>query len=95
MGSLNILNVGSGDISLQFNNDDEAETQRAKKMITEMLERGYAVLVDVDGELRPVRRFDPEHGLYIIQDAPKRKGKTRSVPMTETKATAIGRSAGG
>lgn len=100
-GSLDILNVGSGHVSLQFDTEDSDEAKRAKKIIADMLQRGYAVFVDVDGELRPVRRFDPEHGLYIIADVPpgpKRARKsepTRSVPMTQAKATGVGRTAGG
>lgn len=129
-GSLSILNVGAGDIKIEFNTASISETIRAKRIITDMLRRGYALLVEVerDGERawERVQQFDEKRSEYIIADfdaelaqevdrqseaaelrrthaveppvadppAPTRRGYKR-VPMAKTKATAVGRSAGG
>lgn len=67
-GTLEILNVGSGHLTLTFNKDDRPEIERAKRIVTDMLARGYAIFVQVGEELRPVRRFDPKTATYYITD---------------------------
>lgn len=75
IGELGILNVGAGDTKLTFDKSNPAERARAAKIVTEMLQRGYSILVQVDkkdGE--PVylraKRFDPETCEYIISGGP-------------------------
>ena len=144
-GCLEILNIQGGDTKIVFDNNNVAEVIRAKRIITDMLRRGYALIVEVDrdGEKRyeRVQEFDETKGEYIIadldlvasdpeeasdtvvdelsrSDATARlsgatednklckcgrpahhrgacKGPRKSLPMESTKATAIGRSAGG
>ena len=118
-GSLDILNVGSGHLTLTFGPDDPVEVDRTKRMITDMLRRGYAIFVEVEGVLRRAEEFDPVRGHYVVGDVPvKTTGslqgtgepsvvdrdqagqatktvKHRRVSMTSTRATAVGRSAGG
>jgi hypothetical protein len=134
-GELSILNVGDGDTKITFDKRNVGETIRAKRIITDMLRRGYALVVEVErkGEkaYERVQAFDEKTGEYIIADLdpvkaeetindPKLKpsaaesglcdcgrqahhrgackGKrhgTSRLPMATTKATGIGRSAGG
>lgn len=72
MGSLQILNVGEGDVRIEFDRSDVAEAVRAKRIIHDMLRRGYALLVEVerDGEKRfeRAKAFDELTGSYVIAD---------------------------
>lgn len=69
-GSVAILNVGDGDTKLSFNSKDPAETLRAKRIIRDMLKRGYLLLVDVEGngEYSRALDFDEKTSEYIIAD---------------------------
>ncbi len=67
-GTVEILSVGEGDIKLSFNSSDPADTIRAQRIVTDMLKRGYALLIEVDGRFQRVQQFDAEHNEYIIAD---------------------------
>lgn len=71
-GVVGILNVGAGDTKLTFDKSNPAECIRSARIVTDMLRRGYALLVETgDGEnraYRRVERFDPERCEYIIAD---------------------------
>ena len=71
-GTVGILNVGAGDISLSFDTTNPAERIRASRIVKDMLRRGYALLVEVerDGEKRFERAidFDENNARYIIAD---------------------------
>ena len=68
MGSLHVLNVSGGDVTLSFNRQDVVEAIRAKRIVTDMLRRGYALLVEVDGAYQRIQHFDEAHGVYVIAD---------------------------
>jgi len=69
MGTLNCLSVNDGDIEISFDNQNAAECIRAKRMITDMLKRGYALLVkQEDGTYTRVLEFDEKHGTYLVAD---------------------------
>jgi hypothetical protein len=87
---IDILNTGYGDFELRFDPDSPADVQRAKETITDMLKRGYAIFVEHNGKTQRVRKFDPDKNVYIIGSTP-----AEEIPIAETKATAVGRSAGG
>jgi hypothetical protein len=140
-GVLEILNVQGGDVKITFDKANPAETIRTKRIIEDMLRRGYALVVEVEREGKTayerVQAFDSEKGEYIIADfdsfaaakadAASAEGAvevlgasaestgelcacgrplrhrgacrgpraTRHLAMENTKATGIGRSAGG
>lgn len=110
-GSLSVLNVGAGDIEITFNAYNSAEATKAIKMLLEMRDRGYAILVrDVEtGEYRRAVDIDVTRGRYILmlpEDAAippdaevvaKKRGRPKkvSVPVSGRSATAVARSAGG
>ena len=135
---LEILNAGAGHLKVSFAKGDPVERERARRLVTDMLKAGYAIFVEVKGQLRPVRKFDPKTDEYLIDQvgalpealpekleerlraeealanlkAPsnctcgrplhhrgrckgKKVGPYARVPMTSTRATAVGRTAGG
>ncbi len=66
-GSLCVLNVGAGDIEVRFNPHDAAEAAKAIRMLTDMMARGYAVLVrDEDGAYTRAVALDAARGRYVI-----------------------------
>ena len=71
-GTLSILNVGAGDTKLSFDKSNPAECIRAGRIVTDMLRRGYALLVEVERDgakaYERVQAFDPETSEYIIAD---------------------------
>jgi cysteinyl-tRNA synthetase len=87
---IDVLNTGYGDFELSFNPDSPEEVQKAKETITDMLKRGYAIFVRQGKETFRVRKFDVDKNVYIIGSTP-----AEEVPVAQTRATAVGRSAGG
>ncbi len=74
-GTLGILSVGAGDTTLSFDKRNPAEVERACRIVTDMLRKGYAILVRVgeqNGEpiYRRAKAFDPETCEYIIDGVP-------------------------
>lgn len=65
---LDVLNIGAGHLKFRFNKDDAEDTEKAKRVITDMLKRGYMLFVLVDGEQKRVRQFDPEKEEYILEE---------------------------
>jgi hypothetical protein len=98
-GSLFIPNVGEGHLEFSFDKAKPEEVEKAKRVITDMLARGYSIFVEVDGELEKVTGFDPEAEMYLIdppEEKPKRKGgRKKGVPIRTTKASGVAPTAGG
>lgn len=70
-GQLDILNVGSGHLEITYSQGDVVEMERAKRIIGDMLRRGYALFVHgTDGALIRVDEFDAKHNRFIIADGP-------------------------
>lgn len=110
IGKLDILNCGMGHLEITYKMKDPMEMERAKRIIGDMLKRGYALFVHgKDKALIRVKRFDPKHNTFIIADGPtvpaeavpmplvrgRRKEKVVAVPIAKTHATVVARSAGG
>lgn len=116
-GTLEVLNCGEGDIEIVITENNPIEIERARRIITDMLRRGYALFIHGPGDnLVRVRRFKADTLTYVIADRPEtetvplpssepaslpppKRGRGRPRPReikaTETKATVVGRSAGG
>ena len=74
-GSVGILNVGAGDVTLSFDKSNPAERERAAVIVADMLKRGYAILIQVgekEGEplFQRIKAFDETKCEYIIMDGP-------------------------
>lgn len=71
-GAIGILNVGAGDTKLVFDKDNPAECIRAARIVTDMLRRGYALMIEVtvNGEKKTQRvyEFREDTFEYIIAD---------------------------
>lgn len=77
-GEVAILNVGYGDTKLSFDKSNPAECARARRIVGDMLKRGYAILVAVgkdkkSGEplYRRAHGFDAETDEYIVAGGPE------------------------
>ncbi len=68
---LDILNIGSGDIEIRFDEKDVLEKERAKRIIEDMLKRGYSLFIHgKDKALIRVKKFLPKTGHYVVADGP-------------------------
>ena len=71
--TLGVLSVGAGDTKLSFDKNNPAERIRSARIVTDMLRRGYALLIEVDdgnGGMKTtrVREFREDVCEYIIAD---------------------------
>lgn len=76
MTELSVLNVGAGDTKLTFDKSKPEECKRACAAVTDMLRRGFAILVEVGQKngkplYQRAEAFDPETAEYIIVGAPE------------------------
>lgn len=66
---LDILNTGHGHAEINFNHEDVIELERGKRIIEDMLKRGYLLFIHGDdGKMVKVEKFDRSTGKYIIGD---------------------------
>lgn len=68
MGELSVLNCTAGDIRIKFDKENQVDVERAKRMIQDMLRRGYILAVEVKGKTIIAKDFDAEHGEYIVAE---------------------------
>lgn len=102
-GMLEVLSVGKGDIKISLDHNNPEDIENARKLIEEMLAKGYGLFVETDKGLSRVRKFNPKRMTYVIMEfvdeptaeQPTPKTRTRNVPVAGSKAKAIGRTAGG
>jgi hypothetical protein len=95
-GELGILNVGAGDTKLSFDPSKPAEVKRASKVVKDMLQRGYAIFIEVGvDESGPIYRratdFDANTAEYLIVGAPEEEtnvAQPSSSPKGRRKAKA-------
>lgn len=76
-GTLEVLNVGAGDVRIVVDSPESKAT--ARSMIGQMLRDGYAIVVeDEDGAHRSVEGFDEAHDEYIVAGLPRKGGKKKA-----------------
>ena len=68
MVSLSILSVYEGDVKLTFDTANPVESIRARRIVKDMIRRGYALLIEVEGKFQRALDFDETKGEYIIAD---------------------------
>jgi hypothetical protein len=74
-GMLSILGCHAGDIRITFDKDDPREVEKAKRIISDMLKRGYLLFVeDEDGKAYKVVSFDADTNEYVLKDNPIPEG---------------------
>ena len=79
-GTIGILNVGAGDTKITFDKANPKDCAKAGKIVQEMLQAGYAILVQVgtsDDEpiYQRAKAFDVSQGEYIIPNFDPITGK--------------------
>ena len=110
-GSLAVLNTGAGDINVSFNDQDDAEVDRALGMLLDMQMRGYAIMVrQDDGTYARAVAINRETKSYVVippapepsagdadavQEKPKRGRRRAEQSVSGRKAVGVARSAGG
>jgi hypothetical protein len=87
-GTVGILNVGAGDITLSFDPANAIERIRSARIVRDMIRRGYALLVEVERDgVKSFERaldFDEAHCRYLIADfAPETVEREFSRPLAE------------
>lgn len=88
-GTLDVLNCGAGHMQFAFNNNDPIELERAKRVVQDMLKRGYALFIEDDNKkLHKVKMFDETRGVYIIADGALYAGETVNASDDESQETA-------
>lgn len=85
-GTLSVLNVGAGDLKFRFDKDDPDEVTQAKRVIEDMLRRGYSLLVEHNGELRRATGFDATKGCYVVTEPPPAVPEPTAAPEASLKA---------
>lgn len=72
LGTVGILNVGAGDTKISFDKNNAQDRIRAARIVTDMLRRGYALLVEVERDgVKTYERalaFKEDTCEYIIAD---------------------------
>lgn len=87
-GSLDILSCGNGHTSFNFDKDDPLETERASRIVEDMLRRGYALFIEgKGGKLTKVKRFNPKTASYIIAAGPDHQPEEYDDTVTKPAAT--------
>lgn len=110
-GSLEVLSIGKGDLKIVISGPEDVDN--ARRIIEEMLRKGYSIYVDTDRGPTRVKRFNPKRFTYTIVEVPEgpaaavapsrpqrgRKATSRAsereVGVAGSRATAVGRTAGG
>lgn len=78
LGVLDVLNVGLGHLKMSFDKTNADEMLRARTIINEMFQRGYAIFVEIDGEPVRARRFDATKDCYIVDEGNAQEAEARA-----------------
>lgn len=101
LSALSVLNVGAGDLHIEFDKSDPADVEKAQGIIEDMLKRGYAILVRLEGGgWRRVEKFDKRRSVYVVSDSSgsksqKKKATKKELPMKTTRAVGVAPTSGG
>lgn len=99
-GVLEVLSIGKGDLKLTLDPGDPDDVERARSIVNEMLRKGYSIYVDTDKGPVRVKRFSAKRMSYTITEVVSSPGEPqrsaeKQVPVAGSRATAVGRTAGG
>lgn len=67
-GMLEVLSVGKGDLKIQIGCEDPKDIEDGRKLIEEMLRKGYSIFVETDSGPSRVKKFNPKRMTYIVSD---------------------------
>lgn len=84
MGQIAVLSISHGDMKITFNSDNQEEIEKAKTVVQDMLQRGYLIFIEMDGQQVRVSDFDPKTNEYIIKfDKRSKMWRDRNKSNTE------------
>jgi hypothetical protein len=67
VGTLDVLSTGHGHMKVTITPGDQEEQDKARRMIEDMLKRGFSIFVELDdGTTRRVKKFDTKRLIYYI-----------------------------
>lgn len=67
VGTLSVLNVGDGDLTISFDPGDPQEVVHGLRVLMDMQKRGYLIAVKLpDGSYVRAIEIDPTAGAYIV-----------------------------
>lgn len=69
VGMLEVLSVGKGDLKLTVSGSEE-EIEKGRRVIEEMLRKGYTIFVETDEGPARVQEFNPKRMTYTIAEVP-------------------------
>lgn len=105
--ALDVLNCTDGDTKLTFDTSSPIEVDKARRVITDMLRRGYSIFVEVEGTTKRVMEFDAARGEYLVSWGPEDPAEApadsaiptprgrRRVKAAGSSATSVALTAGG
>lgn len=86
-GTVGILNVGAGDTKISFDPKNPIERVRAARIVTDMLRRGYALMVAVERRgkttYQRVLKFREDKCEYVIADLDPEAAQPPEEPRVE------------
>ena len=88
-GGLDVLNIGAGHLKFNFDKSRPEEVKKAKKVLNDMLKRGYMLFAKVDGEQVRLRSFDPERHVGEHAAHPQQPQKCESRPCPHDHAEPV------
>lgn len=101
-GSLSVLSASRGHLEVTFEKGDRRQTDEAKRIINDMLARGYIITVLHEGEWVRATGFNRKTNCYRIDtpEEPKKAGgkpkrRKKELPVAKTKAVGIAPTGGG
>lgn len=80
MGQMDVLSVGRGHLRVTVDDKDPASLDSARRMIEDMLKRGFSIFVETDKGLRRVKKFNPARMTYLIDHVPDDEKLEQSRP---------------
>lgn len=83
MGQLDVLSVGRGHLRVTVDDKDPDGINAARRMIEDMLKRGFSIFVETDKGLRRVKKFNPKRMTYLIDDVPDDEALEASRPADD------------
>jgi len=95
LGTLEILSVGDGHMTLSFDSKNPHEVEEAKQAVDDMMKRGYTIFVEYEGKYVPIAAFDAEKTEYVLKSSnstardPETKQQEKNRIKAEKKAERV------
>lgn len=85
-GMLQVLSVGKGDLRITVSGTPQ-DIENGRRVIEEMLRKGYSIFVETDKGLTRVKRFNPKRMSYIVSELAEEPAVEEPEPPAAAKST--------